>query len=136
MKQARSAFEAAVAKGYRAARVDLADFLVDPPGGKADTPRAMALYEQAWNDGVLIAAFRLGRLYERGLDANDNDVSSRLPHDAKRDWSWYRRGADAAEPILWVALRNETRNQRWTTAPARLAMQIYCKRLVCMRGRR
>jgi WD40 repeat protein/tRNA A-37 threonylcarbamoyl transferase component Bud32 len=84
---ARQDFEDAVARGYRAARVDLATLLAQPSAESLDIPRSIALYEQAWNDGVKIAAFDLGNLYEHGVRS-----------DAARAWSWYRKAADAGEP--------------------------------------
>jgi TPR repeat protein len=76
---ARREFEIAVGKGYRAARIDLAQL------GAAD--RAVELYEQSWQQGVPYAAFELGRLYETGVAANSADA-----------WRWYRLAADAGEP--------------------------------------
>jgi eukaryotic-like serine/threonine-protein kinase len=86
---ARLQLEAAVAKGYRAARVDLADLLVSATAKMLDPGRAVSLYESAWRDGVPIAAFRLGDLYEYGLQ---------LPADAAKALLWYQKGADAGEP--------------------------------------
>jgi WD40 repeat protein/serine/threonine protein kinase len=79
---AKRHFETALAKGYRAAGVDLADLLAPE--------RSIPLYESAWKAGVTIAAFRLGHLYETG--GRDVQPSER---DA---WLWYQRGADAGEP--------------------------------------
>ena len=64
-KGALREFEFAVSHGYRAAQVDLADLLADAPDGLSDHDRAVSLYEEAWRDGVPIAAFKLGQLYER-----------------------------------------------------------------------
>ena len=58
-ESARSHFETAVSKGYRAARVDLASLLTNAATKKLDPARAVTLYEQAWRDGVAMAAFRL-----------------------------------------------------------------------------
>jgi eukaryotic-like serine/threonine-protein kinase len=82
---ARHAFERAIDGRYRAARVDLAMLLVQGSDGKVDVPRAVSLYERAWKDGVTIAAFQLGRLYESAVDASSA-------------WTWYERGAKAGEP--------------------------------------
>jgi WD40 repeat protein len=84
---AEKQFESAVARGYRAARVDLADLLAAASSSKADPVRAVALLEKAWQDGVAIAAFRLGHLYEFGPRG-----------DLPAAWVWYQRGADAGEP--------------------------------------
>jgi WD40 repeat protein/TPR repeat protein len=94
---ARRLFESAVLRGYRAARVDLADLLMDPATNR-DPGRAAALYEEAWRSGVPIAAFRLGHLYE-------------LQADASRSWLWYQRGAGAGEPtsLARFAERDENR---------------------------
>jgi WD40 repeat protein/TPR repeat protein len=95
---ARGALESAVAKGYGAARIDLADLLVDRASSADDVKRALFLYEEAWSDGVSIAASRLGQLYDRGLDDSGKDVSSLITHDQERAWTWYRKGADIGEP--------------------------------------
>jgi WD40 repeat protein len=86
---ARQQFETAAAKGYRAAGVDLAELL--------DAARAVPLYEKAWQDGVPVAAFRLGHLYEYGLQGRENG-SAAFRADASQAWSWYSQGADAGEP--------------------------------------
>ena len=64
---ARRHFEAASARGYRVAKVDLADLLVQPSAAMLDPRRALLLYQQAWSDNLAIAAFNLGRLYEYGV---------------------------------------------------------------------
>jgi WD40 repeat protein len=87
---AQREFETAVAKGYRAAGVDLAALL--------DPARASSLYKKAWQDGVAIAAFRLGRLYEYGLQGRGNSAGVALQPDASQAWLWYGLGADAGEP--------------------------------------
>ena len=78
-----------MAKGYRAARVDLADLL--------DPVRAVSLYKKAWQDGVPIAASRLGHLYEYGLQGRNKSASVALQSDASQAWLWYQQGADAGE---------------------------------------
>jgi WD40 repeat protein/serine/threonine protein kinase/TPR repeat protein len=88
---ARRELEEAVAKGYRAARIDLADLLLAAPAGTDDVARAVALYEQAWQSGVTFAAFKLGNLYELG------PAGTAIP-DGARAWRWYQIGAGAAEP--------------------------------------
>ena len=94
---ARRQFETAVARGYRAARVDLADLLLTASTNSGDPVRAASLYAKAWQDGVAIAAFRLGHLYEHwppGAAAPASASGADLP-DA---WPWYQEGADAGEP--------------------------------------
>ena len=94
---ARPQFETAVAKGYSAARIDLADLWVDVSTGKRDSGRAISLYEQAWEGGVSIAAFKLGHLFEYG--AQSADVAAGLfDMDTSKAWLWYQKGADAGEP--------------------------------------
>ena len=93
---ARRQFEIAVAKGYRAARIDLADLLVDSSVGKSDPGRAVSLYGQAWKDGVRIAAFKLGHLFEHGTQPAD--AAGVFSMDTSNAWSWYQKGADADEP--------------------------------------
>ena len=79
---AKQHLETALAKGYRAAGVDLADLL--------HSEQSIPLYKTAWEAGMTIAAFRLGQLYETGVQGAQ--LSER---DA---WLWYQRGADAGEP--------------------------------------
>jgi WD40 repeat protein/TPR repeat protein len=88
-------FEVAVAKGYRVARIDLADQLLNASSEKEDPSRALSLYERAWADGVRIGAFKLGHLFEYGAQpraAGAADIGT------SKAWSWYRKGADAGEP--------------------------------------
>jgi WD40 repeat protein len=96
VKGAKQQFELAATRGYRAANLDLADVLANAPADKA---RAVALYEKAWKDGVPMAAYALGRLYESGPEPDTNQA-----------WSWYRQGADAHEPaaLARFAERDET----------------------------
>ena len=96
LKGARQEFERAVSGGYRAAQVDLASLLTDPTAGTPDPGRAVSLYEKAWQDGVPIAAFELGHLYEQGVPGTTASAA-RQPH-ASKAWSWYRKGADIGEP--------------------------------------
>jgi hypothetical protein len=86
MAGAREELEMAVAHNYRAARVDLADLLAT--AHPMDAPRAVSLYEQAWHDGVAIAAFRLGQFYEFGLASRDTAKAG----------SWYKEAAHVGEP--------------------------------------
>ncbi len=59
-----------------------------------DPQRAVSLYEKAWRDGVPIAAFALGRLYETGAPA----AGGKFQPDPAQAWTWYQKGADAGEP--------------------------------------
>jgi TPR repeat protein len=58
----------------------------------------VALYEEAWRDGVPIAAFELGQLFERGVPGARETVPVAHPPDPSKAWSWYRKGADIGEP--------------------------------------
>ena len=69
--RARRQFELAVSKGYRAARIDLANLLVDASAGSPIPPRGVALRASVAGSGVPIAAFELGHLYEYGAAATD-----------------------------------------------------------------
>jgi TPR repeat protein len=94
---ARRQFEIAVTRNYRAARIDLADSLVGSSTGKRDFDRAVSIYEQAWAEGVPIAAFRLGHLFEYGV--RSADAATRVfDIDSSKARSWYQKGADAGEP--------------------------------------
>ncbi len=98
VKGARREFELAVSGGYRAAQVDLAGLLVDASAGPSDHARAVSLYEKAWRDGVPMAAFELGQLYEHGLRGAAETAAGAHPPDASKAWSWYRKGAEMGEP--------------------------------------
>ncbi len=98
LKGARRELERAVSGGYRAAQVDLAGLLVDASAGPSDHARAVSLYEKAWRDGVPIAAFELGQLYERGVPGAAETAPVARQPDLSKAWSWYRKGADIGEP--------------------------------------
>jgi eukaryotic-like serine/threonine-protein kinase len=99
---AQQQFETAAAKGYRAAGVDLADLL--------DPTRAVPLYEKAWQDGVPVAAFKLGHFYEYGVQGREKPASFAIRPDMPQAWAWYQKGADAGEPnsLARFAERHET----------------------------
>jgi TPR repeat protein len=91
---ARRQFELATLKGYRAAGIDLGKLLTDGTAGTVDPERAVSLFEKAWRDGLPIAAFTLGHLYETGVPG----TAVKFQPDAARAWSWYQKEADAGEP--------------------------------------
>ncbi|HMK87774.1 MAG TPA: protein kinase, partial [Steroidobacteraceae bacterium] len=96
---ARGELEAAVAGGYKAARIELAMLLSEPSAGMLDVGRAASLYEQASSEGVTMGAFELGRLYERGVIKSDRtDGPYLLMPDQARAWSWYRKAGQAGQP--------------------------------------
>jgi hypothetical protein len=95
---ARRQLEIAVARGYHAARIDLADLLITVSlAANRDPGRAVSLYERAWAAGVRIAAFKLGHLLEYGVQPADA-AAGVFKTDAAKAWSWYQKGADAGEP--------------------------------------
>jgi hypothetical protein len=104
---ARHWLEEAVAAGYEAAQIDLARLLTDPSAAMQDVPRAISLYQDAWKDGVSIAAFELGMLYEHGLRADEHGDYTLAPDDARAS-VWYRRGADAGEPNALARLAEKS----------------------------
>jgi TPR repeat protein len=120
---ARRQFEIAVRRGYRAARIDLAGLLLDPSAGKPDPGRAASLYEQAWNSGVLIAAFKLGHLLENGVPSGN---APRVFHtDAPKAWLWYQKGADAGEPFALARFAERYENEALTaTDPSKRNAQL------------
>jgi TPR repeat protein len=63
-----------------------------------DVPRAIGTYEKAWKDGVSIAAFELGTLYEYGVRTDADKGRFVLTPDEARAWFWYQKGVEAAEP--------------------------------------
>ncbi|MGO9514732.1 MAG: protein kinase domain-containing protein [Steroidobacteraceae bacterium] len=91
---ARRHFEFAVSKGYRAAGIDLGNLLTEGTAVMLDPDRAVSLYEKAWRDGVPIAAFALGHLYESGV----HGAGAKFQPDPAQAWAWYQKGADAGEP--------------------------------------
>jgi len=95
---AKRDFEQGLTAGYRAAGVDLAMLLSQPSAGMLDIPRAVSLYEQAWTNGVTIAAFELGDLYENGVTRAGKDTGYVVAPDEARAWSWYQKGAEAGDP--------------------------------------
>jgi eukaryotic-like serine/threonine-protein kinase len=95
---ARRQFDLAMSGGYRAAQIDLADLLANPAVRGFDLARATSLYERAWQQGVPIAAFRLGTLYEYGPQRVPGTANAVFQTDEPKAWEWYRKGADAAEP--------------------------------------
>ena len=106
---ARRRFLVALSQGYRAAAIDLADLLARSPAAPADALRAVALYERAWEEGVAIAAFELGRLYETGVGHVHGATADVVPRDFAQAWYWYQKGAAIGEPsaLARVASRAE-----------------------------
>lgn len=94
-ERARGDLEHALGIHYRAAYIDLAALAVMPEAGPVDRRRAIALYQHAWKEGVPVAAFELGRLYEQSAAAAAPQPSA---DDQQLAWEWYARGADAGEP--------------------------------------
>jgi len=91
-------FELAIGGRYRAAQIDLAMLLSTPAALAADPRKAIELYEHAWKDGVKIAAFQLGNLYEHGVSEPGTSERYALAPDTARAWIWYQQAADAGEP--------------------------------------
>jgi len=98
VKLAKQQFEIAVSGGYRAAAIDLARLLIDPSAGMLDPARAVSLYEKAWRDGVPIAAFELGHLFEFGVAPDAESGRRPFKPDMTNAWAWYRMGAELGEP--------------------------------------
>ena len=94
---AAESFGQSLALGYPVAGVELARLLSQPALRMLDIPRAVELYVHAWNAGVTIAAFELGRLYEFGVREEGRD-GYLLGRDDALAWKWYQKGADAGNP--------------------------------------
>ena len=109
IKGASAAFENAISQGYRSARIDLGNSLIDNAASNPNPARAASLYEQAWNAGVPIAAFKLGQLYEHGVHRSERPSLTLLEADPMKSWFWYQKGADISEPnaLGRFAQRNE-----------------------------
>jgi WD40 repeat protein len=100
---AKKQFESALSAGYRVAQVDLANLLFDASAGIQDPERAVALDQEAWQEGMPIAAYFLGHFYEAG-------VAGAQPNLAKA-WEWYERGANAGEPHALARLAERAERQ-------------------------
>ena len=96
-RRARDELEKALSMHYAAAGIDLAALLTDRAAGMLDVPRALTLYEQGWQDGIPIAAFKLGELYEQGVSLV-NDETPLLPANSQQAWAWYTKAAAVGEP--------------------------------------
>ena len=92
---ARAVFRDALHDGYVVAGIDLAMLVLTPSSAPPEGPYAVSLLQQAWEGGVQIAAFRLGELYERGVDG---DNGRGVAPDAARAAAWYEKGAGVGEP--------------------------------------
>jgi TPR repeat protein len=107
---ARLEFEEALRAGYRSARIDLAMLISQPQAQMLDVARAISLYEQAWKDGITLAAFELGSLFEHGVSSARNEHVYLFAPDGARASAWYRKAADAREPnaLATLAERQES----------------------------
>jgi TPR repeat protein len=100
--EARKELEDALAHGYAAAGIDLAALLSQPTRAMLDLPRAIALYQKAWDAGLHFAAFALGDLYEHGVSQGAG--AQVVAADPKQAWGWYEKGAAASEPSALARL--------------------------------
>lgn len=118
---ARAHFESAASQGYRAARVDLALLLTTEPVNMLDPKRALSLLEQAYRQGVPFAAFKLGQLYERGIDTPSSNAGESLKSDPQKAWLWYQKAAAEQEPdaLARFAQRDEANALRAASASSR-----------------
>ncbi|MGO9514695.1 MAG: protein kinase domain-containing protein [Steroidobacteraceae bacterium] len=124
--EAKRDFESAIGNGVQAARVDLGMLLSQPSAGLLDPPAAVSLFERAWRDGVTIAAFELGKLYEYGVSRPGANEKYLLAPDNARAWSWYQRAAAAGEPnaLARVADRDDAAASSEVDASKRNAMWL------------
>ncbi|MGD0505855.1 MAG: protein kinase [Steroidobacteraceae bacterium] len=113
-------------RGYRTARIDLAGLLSQPSAGMLDLPKAVSLYEQAWQDGVAIAGFELGKLYEYGVSQPNGKGNDLLAPDGARAWSWYRKAAAAGEPnaLARIADRDDADASAEMDVPKKSAVRL------------
>ncbi|HZT03949.1 MAG TPA: protein kinase [Steroidobacteraceae bacterium] len=114
---ARQDFETALRQGYRAAAVDLARLLLQSPTASPDPRRAASLLERAWHDGVSVAAFDLGELYEQGVRRAEGTAGYWIPLDPARASVWYQRGAAAADPNALGRLAEREEEIAYRTTP-------------------
>jgi TPR repeat protein len=99
-----------------------------PEAGMLDVAGAIALLEHAWTDGVTIAGFELGEVYERGVRDSSDASKYLLSAEPERAWTWYEKAAHAGQPNAlgrmarradWSAQQSPTgtgRNERWLEA--------------------
>jgi TPR repeat protein len=119
---ARRQFELALSKGYPAARIDLGNLLLDGTAGVIDPQRAVLLYEKAWRDGLPIAAFALGHLYETGAAG----AGVKFHPDVAQAWAWYQKGADAAEPTALARFGERDEQNALTCRTRQKPMRSCC----------
>jgi len=55
-----------------------------------DPGRAVSLHQEAWQDGVLIAAFEPRHLYEVGVSGPDAAEPGTITPDLAKAWAWYK----------------------------------------------
>ncbi len=108
-------FERALAGGHGAAAIDLARLLLRPSAGTPATNKGIAMEQQAWSQGVTVAAFDLGALYEDGVAAPDAGAS--VVPDIARAWYWYQRGAASGEPHALARLAQRAEAMAGTGDP-------------------
>jgi WD40 repeat protein/TPR repeat protein len=124
-KGARQQFETAIAHGYRAAYIDLAN-LLNTEIGTLDPSQAILLYEKAWAEGLPIAAYQLGNLFERGVRGAAGASVNEPRADTNKAWLWFQRGAAAGEPyaLTRIALRHEANAMAENSLPRRNALLL------------
>ena len=119
-----------MSEGYRAARVDLADLLVNASAAMPDPDRAASLYggvaERGADRGLQTGSSL--RIRVAGLRGS-RDVA--LQPDASKAWSWYQKGADAGEPnaLARFAERDENNALAQTDPSKRNALLLQAFRL-------
>ena len=115
-REARRDLETAARLDYRTARVDLGTLVSTPAAGMFDPMQAISLLDRAWHDGVTVAAFELGRAYERGVPRPDHALA----------WTWYQKGADSGEPnaLARFAAREDADAQAESDAGKKLAEEL------------
>jgi WD40 repeat protein/serine/threonine protein kinase len=117
---ARLDFGTALAGGYRAAGVALGRIVLQAAARRPDVLRAVALFEQAWREGVPIAAYELGMLYERGVRLPEGDGAFLFAPDTAQARIWYGKAVNAGEPhaLARIAARDEEEAAHEVTDPA------------------
>ena len=125
LREARLELETAT-QSYRTARIDLAALFAEPSAGMLDLPKAISLYEQAWKDGVTIAGFELGQLYEHGMSRPGGNGEYLLVPDNARAWSWYQKAAAAGEAnaLARIADRDDAEASFEMDAAKKSAMRL------------
>lgn len=72
-------------------------------GGHRNQPEAVTYLEQAYERGVLLAAYSLGELYEGDWQPEEGELGIFIAADPDKSWEWYRRCAQNGH--VWASMK-------------------------------